>query len=118
MSDPAVVAVIAAVSAVVASVVTGILARRSAHEANRVDAFEASLAGLESVLKAQGHRIAALELELGTMKTALVQEQQQHASTRELLRIAMKHIRDMLSWLGGDRRTDPPPVPDELTHQL
>lgn len=111
MSDPAIVAVVSAVAALAAAVVTAVLGRRSAREANEVNRFEASLAGLET-------RIESLERELQTVKTALVAEQQQHAATRDLLRIAMKHIRDMLSWLGGDRRVAPPDVPDELTHHL
>ena len=88
---------------------------------------------MEKLVAAQDKRIGALERELQTVKDALMDEQRQHAATRELLRIAMRHIRDMLSWLGSarlgsarlgsarlssDRAADPPPVPEELTHQL
>lgn len=73
---------------------------------------------MEKLVAAQDKRIGALERELQTVKDALLVEQQQHAATRELLRIAMRHIRDMLSWLVSDRGGDPPAVPDELTHQL
>ncbi len=118
MSDPVVIAAVSAAVALAAAAITAILGRRSASEANKIDAFEASLTGLEKVVEAQDTRIASLERELGTVKTALVSEQRQHAETRELLRIAMRHIRDMLSWLGGDRSNDPPAVPDALTHQL
>lgn len=112
------IAAVSAVSALAAAVVSALIARRSAGDANRIDAFEASLAGMEKVAAAQDKRIGALERELETVKGALLVEQQQHSATRELLRIAMRHIRDMLSWLGGDRNVAPPTVPDELMHQL
>lgn len=118
MSDPAIVAVVSAVAALAAAVITAVLGRRSASEANKIDMFEANLNGMEKIVEAQGLRIESLEREVDTVKRALVTEQEQHAATRELLRIAMKHIRDMLSWLGGDRRGAPPEVPDELTHHL
>lgn len=118
MSDTVLGAGVAAVSAVIAAVVTGWAARRGAADANRVDAFEASVTGLEKLVAAQDVRITALERELSTVKAALLVEQQQHSGTRELLRIAMRHIRDMLAWVGGDRSSPPPRVPDELTHQL
>ena len=118
MSDAVVIAAVSAVSAVIAAITTGLFARRSAGDANRIDAFAASLAGMEKLVSSQDKRIDTLERELETMKGALEREQQQHAATRELLRIAIRHIRDMLSWLGGDRAAAPPPVPDELTHQL
>ncbi len=118
MSDPAVIASVSAAAALAAAVITAILGRRSSSEANTIDRFEASLAGLKTIVDAQGRRIDDLEQELTTVKSSLVDEQKQHAATRELLRIALRHIRDMLSWLGGDRAADPPIVPDELTHQL
>ncbi len=58
---------------------------------------------MEKLVAAQDKRIGALERELQTVKDALMDEQRQHAATRELLRIAMRHIRDMLSWLGSAR---------------
>jgi septal ring factor EnvC (AmiA/AmiB activator) len=118
MSDPVLIAAVSAVAAVAAAVVTAMIGRKNVRDTNRVSEFEAALAGLEAVIAAQGKRIGDVEAELQTVKTALVTEQQQHSETRELLRVAMRHIRDMLSWLGGDRTAAPPPVPDELTHQL
>lgn len=118
MSDTVIIASVSACAAVIAAVVTAVLGRRNVRDTNRVDEFEAALAGLKEVIAAQGKRLEAVETELGTVKSALVAEQAQHNETRELLRIAMRHIRDMLSWLGGDRKADPPPVPDQLTHQL
>lgn len=109
--DPAVAALVAAVIAALAAIVTAVLSRRSSQEANKVDQFQAITDALEK-------RIEVLERELGTVKTALVDEQTRHGETRELLRVAMKHIRDMLSWLGGNRAAEPPTVPDALTHQL
>jgi hypothetical protein len=118
VSYPAVVAAVSAVAAIAAAVITAILGRRSASEANRIDAFEASLDGLGKVVEAQDKRIKSLESELGTVKTALVDEQQQHGATRELLRLALKHIRYMRAWLAGDRSGEPPWVPDELNAHL
>ncbi len=118
MSDAVLVTGVSAVSAIIAAVVTGWAARRTAADAHRVDAFEASLTGMEKLIAAQDIRITALERELVTVEEALIAEQLQHAATRELLRIAMRHIRDMLSWLGGDRSSVPPAIPEELTHQL
>lgn len=125
-----------ALASAAATVITGIVAAvvgwrssrvvaRSSRDANRIDEIEMVLSGMEKLaaaqdarIAAQDIRIAALERELATVKDALLVEQQQHAATRELLRIAMRHIRDMLSWLGSDRGMEPPAVPDELTHQL
>lgn len=109
---------IAAVAAVVSAIITAVLARRTGAATNRVDAVEVTVTGMEKLVAAQDKRIGSLERELVTVKDALLVEQQQHAATRELLRIAMRHIRDMLSWLGSDRGSEPPAVPDELTHQL
>lgn len=117
-NDPLIIAVVAAVASIGGMTITAVISRRNARDTNRIDEFEATLAGLKEVIAGLRVRITDVETELGTVKTALVAEQQQHAATRELLRIAMRHIRDMLSWLGGTRVTDPPPVPDELTHQL
>lgn len=113
-----IIAAVSAAAAVTAAVITAAIGRRSASDANKVDIFEASLAGLQSVLEAQDKRIGDLENELGSVKLSLVSEQREHSATRELLRIALKHIRDMIGWLGGDRTADPPAVPDELTHAL
>lgn len=118
MSDPLIIAVVAAVASIGGMTITAVIGRRNARDANRVDEFEAALAGLKEVIAGLRVRVGDVETELGTVKVALVAEQQQHAATRELLRIAMRHIRDMLSWLGGDRHAAPPTVPDELTHQL
>lgn len=129
MSDAVVIAGVSAAAALIGAAITSVVgavyARRSARDATRVNEFEAStarleaaVAGLEKLAAGQDKRISALERELDSVKTSLVAEQQQHAETRELLRIAMRHIRDMLAWVGGDRSSPPPRVPDELTHQL
>lgn len=118
MSEPVITAAVSAAAAIIAATIAAVLARRTGVDNNRVDAVEVAVGGMEKLVDAQEHRIGALERELQTVKDALMVEQQQHASTRELLRIAMRHIRDMLSWLGSDRGSAPPAVPDELTHQL
>lgn len=118
MSEPVVTTAIAAIAAVISAIITAVLARRTGAATNRVDAVEVTVTGMEKLVAAQDKRIGSLERELATVKDALLVEQQQHAATRELLRIAMRHIRDMLSWLGSDRAAAPPAVPDELTHQL
>lgn len=118
MSEPVITTVIAALAAVISAVITAMLARRTGVDNNRVDAVEATVNGMEKLNEALDKRIGALERELATVKDALLKEQEQHAATRELLRIALRHIRDMLSWLGSDRGAEPPAVPEELTHQL
>lgn len=118
MSDPVLGAAIAAVSAVAAAMITAWLARRQARDNNRIAEIDANLAVMNELNGCLEKRVEALERELATVKDALLKEQEQHAATRELLRIAMRHIRDMLSWLGSDRAGEPPEVPDELTHQL
>lgn len=132
MSDAVLVAGVTSATSVITGIVAALTAwrasraaSRSSKAANRIEEIEVALSGMEKLTAAQDRRIAAqdlriaaLEQELQTVKTALVAEQQQHAETRELLRIAMRHIRDMLSWLGSDRGSEPPAVPDELTHQL
>lgn len=139
MSDPAVIAAVSAAAAIAAAVITAFLSRRSASEANKIAseankiaAFETSLDGLSKVVDglskvvdAQGKvvvtqdgRIESLERELGTVKTALVEEQQRHGVTRELFRLALKHIRYMRAWLDTDRSAEPPWVPEELHPHL
>lgn len=118
MSDPTVIAAVSAAAALAAAVITAIVGRRSATDALKVDVFEASLRGLQSVMEAQDKRIGDLERQLGAVQSALLTEQQEHASTHELLQLALRHIRDMLRWLGGDHTAEPPAVPEELSHQL
>jgi septal ring factor EnvC (AmiA/AmiB activator) len=118
VSDTLVIAVVSAVAAVTAATLTAVIGRRNVRDTTRIDEFQAALAGLKEVIAAQGVRLESLESDLVAVKTALVDERKQHNETRELLRVAMRHIRDMLSWLGGNRADAPPTVPDELTHQL
>jgi hypothetical protein len=122
VSDAVLIAGVAAAASVSGAVFTAAMAswstRKTAGDANRIEGVEVAVGGMEKLVAAQDKRIGSLEREVEIVKGALLDEQQQHAATRELLRIAMRHIRDMLSWLGGDRTAEPPNVPDELTHQL
>ena len=105
----------AAVIAAAAVLIAGILSRRSSREANEIDRFEASLAGLEK-------RIDSLERELTAVKAAYVGDQRDHAQARGLFRVSTRYIRELRAWLDdyleGNHEDEPPPVPDVLVEWI
>jgi len=98
-------------------VVSGFVARRSAKESSSIDRFAAIVNALDA-------RIADLEREVQTVKSLLKEEQVAHHRTAALLRVALRHIRDVVAW---DKTrawqevispTPMPAVPDELLGEL
>jgi hypothetical protein len=87
------------------------LNRRSHRETLEVDRFEA-------ITKAHEGRIEDLEREVGTLKTDLGHECDQHAETQRMLRMALRHIRVMVVWGTGPRTQPMPEPPVELLDQL
>lgn len=87
-------------SSLIGSLFIGWLTHRHQQEAVKVDRFEA-------ITNALDKRIYDLESELNN-------EKEGHRATRELLRIALRHIRAILVWSAGPRDTPLPDPPDEL----
>lgn len=123
--NPTHAAIIAAICALLASLVTAWVGSRSAHEANEIAEYKASIegmretiAGMKVLQDAQGGRITALEAELTTVKAALVTEQQGHRETRGQFSVATRYIRELLAWVKGGLSTAHPVPPDSLADWL
>lgn len=63
-------------------------------------------------------RVTDLETRLGELESKLGSERELHSRTRELLRIAVRHIRDVIAWGASDRAAPLPPPPAELLVEL
>lgn len=98
-------------SSVLASLLTGIVNSWAGRARVRVDRFEAEVAALNIRINDLKDQVAKVETSLATERTA-------HETTQRRLRKALGYIRDMLSWLGGARTTEPPSVPLELADEL
>lgn len=59
-----------------------------------------------------------LRKDVDGLKRSLKEEESEHAKTRELLRVALRHIRDVIAWGQGDRKRPLPEPPDELVREL
>lgn len=77
----------------------------------RVSEFEAITAALNT-------RIDDLQEQVDGLEESLADEKREHGATRKRLRAALRHIRAMMAWLGTDRSSDPPDVPQELVDEL
>lgn len=60
----------------------------------------------------------ALKERVGTLEISLQGEQNAHEETRSLLRVALRHIRDVVAWSVGDRKTAIPEPPKELMEKV
>lgn len=87
----------------IGSVLTAALTHHSQGKAVEVDRFEAITKALEG-------RIKDLEDSLRELKEELKGEREEHHETRELLRIALRHIRAVIVWAAGPQ-TEPLPLP-------
>lgn len=94
-----------------ASLLTAIVNSWAGRARVRVDRFEAEVAALNIRINDLKDQVAKVEASLATEKT-------EHRATSRRLRLALRYIRDMLSWLGGDRAAEPPSVPIELADEL
>jgi len=72
----------------------------------------------QKIVDALNARIDDLQEEVDKLKQDLNSERLAHEDTRRRFRIALRHIRAMLAWLGTDRTTEPPAVPRELLDEL
>lgn len=109
LSDPMGVVEIAGLmlgSSVLASVVTALLRKKT-------DVFSVMSAAYEKL----GTRVTALETKLADVEKQLGDERTEHARSRDLLRIALRHIRDIVAWGSSDRSTPLPDPPKELLDQ-
>lgn len=95
-----IVAILVGVAGLAGSIFTALLTHHRQGQAVKVDRFEA-------ITNALDKRIEDLE---GALKA----ERDGHQVTRELLRIALRHIRAILVWSAGPRDTPLPDPPDEL----
>jgi len=108
---------LSALCALSVGVVSGYVARRSAKESSNIDKFTA-------IVNALDFRIADLERETQAVKILLKEEQAEHRRTAALLRIALRHIRDVVAWdktRAWHEATSPTPMPalpDELLGEL
>jgi len=90
---------------------TGELNAEIAKEANDIRRFEAIVKALEA-------RVDDLEKTLAKIEQALVTEQAAHRQTHELLRLALRYIRELVTWARTDQRVPMPPAPADLEADL
>lgn len=89
------------------SVVTALFTRRSTALTAFADAYDAL-----------AKRVTDLETSLTRVEQSLKDEQLNHERTRNLFRLALRHIRDVVTW-GASERDKPLPVPPaELTSEM
>lgn len=91
----------------IGSIITGYLNHRHQKDAVEIDRFEAITTAFEI-------RINDLEESLKGLKTDLGTEKVEHNETRELLRIALRHIRAVIIWSAGPQTEPVPYPPSEL----
>jgi len=63
-------------------------------------------------------RLAKVETRLDTVERERDAERQEHGFTKEMLRSALRWIREALAWAAGPRLTEFPPAPPELMKEL
>jgi len=105
---------IVAGSNVVTALVTHLLQRGFTKRSVKVDEFKAitdEWNELHSELKV---RVSTVEASLQQEREAHEMERASHAETRRLLRIAIEHIREVVTWSVGDRSVPIPEPPAEL----
>jgi len=90
-------------SSVLSSGITALAGRRASTFAVFTDAYD-KLA----------KRVGDLETKLGSVEVQLDTEKEQHRKTRNLLRTALGHIRDVVAWGAGARTTALPAPPADL----
>ena len=90
-----------------------ILARRSAREANDIEKFRLFIEAYQQL----AGRVTGVEKQLSTVNTELAAERNahkaarvEHQRVRDLLRLALQHIQNVITWSVGDR-VAPIPVP-------
>lgn len=101
----------AAVMSLIAGIITSMHQRGVSQEANEIDRFEAIISALEL-------RVSGLERELGTVKQSLIDEQAAHRRTQEGFRLALRYIRELITWARGSRAAPMPSAPAELETEL
>lgn len=94
-------------STVLASTVTALATRRP----SMIKAFTDSYRELTQ-------RLASVEAKVETLESTLNEERTEHSRTRDVLRVALRHIRDVVAWGAGPRLTELPPPPAELVKEL
>lgn len=94
-------------SSLLSSLGVALLSRKSNTFSKFTEAYEAL-----------ADRVTKLEEKLETVEGALEVERDQHSKARDLLRIALRYIRDVLSWGVGDRAHPLPEPPSELFRHL
>lgn len=94
-------------SSLLSSLGVALLSRKSNTFSKFTEAYEAL-----------ADRVTKLEEKLETVEGALEVERDQHSKARDLLRIALRYIRDVLGWGVGDRIHPLPEPPPELFRHL
>lgn len=62
-------------------------------------------------------RLASVEAKVQTLEGTLSDERKEHSRTKELLRTALRHIREVTAWAAGPRIAEPPAAPAELVKE-
>lgn len=63
-------------------------------------------------------RLTKVEARLDSVEKELADERSAHSQTKDLLRSALRHIREFTAWLNGPRHSEAPQTPQELVTQL
>ncbi|MCA2331645.1 hypothetical protein JF714_14455 [Mycobacterium avium] len=63
-------------------------------------------------------RLAKVETRLDVVERERDAERQDHGQTKEILRAALRWIREAVAWAAGPRHTDFPPPAPELMREL
>lgn len=104
-------ALLTVVAPLIAALIGAAWGRRSSKEANDIASFSALVDGFAK-------RVDTLEDEVRELKRSLGKEQDEHRRTRQLLGVALRHIRDIVAWSLGDRLLPIPVPPQELLEQI
>lgn len=108
-------------SSLLSSLGVALLSRKSNTFSKFTEAYEAladRVTKLEEKLVATELAYSNEQVHHAEARNLLTVEQQQHSITRSLLTVALRYIRDVLSWGVGDRAHPLPEPPPELFRHL
>lgn len=63
-------------------------------------------------------RLTKVEARVDTLEGELSEERKGHGLTREMLRVALRFIHDVVAWAAGPRITEPPAPPADLMREI
>lgn len=104
---PAELLALALGSNVLTAAVTTAMTKGLSKRSVKVDEFDVITDKWAELHKTLEGRVTELERSLGN-------EEKEHETTRNMLRVALRHIRDVVAWSAGTRLTSIPEPPAEL----